>query len=214
MSATWASVSTFWTRVGRPPTPRSRMERSPAERGYGGAPAVQRGRRRRSLGPPGTCPAHASPRASARRDAGRARSSMAVVTTGMTARGRSSTCPACPQCVRREGQPVEHQVGRVGRSKASFRLAGSLSAPLATTTGRRRVRSPPRATWWPPGTRPPRRPARPLASTSSSSVGAADAGDDPSGPRGARTWDRRRPRVRCHGATVPRSGVGAETIVS
>ena len=33
MSATWARVSTFWTRVGRPPTPRSRMEVSPTKEG-------------------------------------------------------------------------------------------------------------------------------------------------------------------------------------
>ena len=164
ISATWAKVSALASTVGRPSTPRS---------------AVRCGETVGRAGPPDRCRtmADASPatyrsgpstmRTAGSRRARCRRSSIAAVSAVTVAdapRCTQSTTSPAPTAPAAATAPSTTRCGARAASQASFSDAGSLSAALTTTTGRRRpaaaVRSL-RAS----GKAPPPRPVSPAAAT-------------------------------------------------
>ncbi len=151
MSATWASVSTFWTSVGRPPTPRSRTGRRPTNDGM---PAF---RPLMVLTTADSWPARNRSGATTM-STGHGSSAGPLVVhrcAGSSARRRPAARarrPAGAEGRRGDGGSVQDEMGTVVDRYRSLPLAGSPSAPLATTTGFRPPRPPPPATSSPPGT--------------------------------------------------------------
>ena len=117
MSETWASDSTFWTRVGRPPTPRSRTGRSAVNEGTAGAELLM------AFTTADSCPARNRSDATTMSighwsSLRRRRSSMARATSGTADSGTCTRICEAPTAGGRHRRPVEHQMGQVVKQES------------------------------------------------------------------------------------------------
>src|SRR4051794_8486166 len=131
-SARRASVSTFCTSVGRPPTPRSRIGTS-FERGSGSPPST-------AATSADSSPArNRSAVACSRTDGPSGRSARRSARAGSSGGAAARTMVSAPSVRATSASPSSTRCGACVSRTASLAAAGSPSAPLPTTTGARRA---------------------------------------------------------------------------
>ena len=170
--------STFWTKVGRPPTPRSRTGWSPTNEGTAGSRPLM------ALTAADSCPARNRSGATMTSmghgsSALRLRSLMAAVITRAPSAGTNTCARDAPRVLAARTAPSSTRWGSWWTRKRSLLLAGSPSAPFATTRGVRSLVLPTERHLVPTGNQAPPCPRRPLASSSSMKAGPSQCGDPP-----------------------------------